>query len=458
MRFIVSDTMQLDKAFGKWRYSTDAGVRTWSDGNRLCLYYGYTIDHSLDQLVRGITKEVPEANGKFCVVMLWRNSLQVWVDYFGQSKVYYHTPTRDALTVTNQISLLPLDEDDIDSTAIKRFAKGIYSDEEFKHASASSYHLLRQWQEYSTDHTVLHKVASVPLGHSLTHTLGHTNLAKVHDHMADTRTALSNTLVWDTTRLEDTVHQCMEQHSEVIKKNYNNICSTVSEGVDSILQDMYFDADHRLMYRVKEDPLTLPWKQRVMDQFRDMDRPITLDTMPVDEVGDITQRHATDANLSYLDTVPTLWQLGRMDTKPDLVLYGQNADEMFMHRSRYLQAIGEDTDDYRDTYAAGDSGEPGTIEQLCVPFLYNREIENQTGIETTSLYSDRRIFNLVHRMPREVMIDSMANATPQRNILRHRFGFEFATPRKDQAGYRCKEVLKRLLSRTVNNCIRPHQL
>ena len=74
------------------------------------------------------------------------------------------------------------------------------------------------------------------------------------------------------------------------------------------------------------------------------------------------------------------------------------------------------------------------------------------------LYGDRRIFNLVHRMPREVMVDSMANATPQRNILRDRFGFDFVTPRKDQAGYRCKEVLKRLLSRTVNNCIRPHQL
>ena len=458
MRFIVSDTMQLDKAFGKWRYSTDDGVRTWTDGNRLCLYYGYTIDNNLDDLVRGLTKEVANANGKFCVVMLWRNSLQVWVDYFGQSKVYYHTPTHDGLTVTNQISLLPLGDEDVDSDVIKRFARGIYSGDEFKHASDSSDHLLLEWQAYSTDHTVFHNVASLPLGHSITHTLGHTNLAKVHDHVGDTRTALSNTLVWDTARLEDTVHRCMEQHSDVIKKNYNNICSTVSEGVDSVLQDMYFDAGDRLMYSVKEHELTLPWKQRVIAQFREQGKVISLDTMAVDDVGEITERYATDPVLSYLDTVPTIWQLGRMAKRPDLVLYGQNADEMFMHRERYLRAIGEDPEEHRDTYAFGDSPKQGTIEQLCVPFLYNREIENQTGVETTSLYSDRRMFNLVHRMPREVMVDSMANATPQRNILRDRFAFEFTTPRKDQAGYRCKEVLKRLLGRTVNRCLVPREL
>ena len=53
MRFIVSDSMELEHGFGKWHYSHDEGVRSWSDGERLCLYYGYTIDCELEQLARG---------------------------------------------------------------------------------------------------------------------------------------------------------------------------------------------------------------------------------------------------------------------------------------------------------------------------------------------------------------------------------------------------------------------
>ena len=477
MRFIVSDSMELDHGFGKWRYSHDKGVQTWSDGERLCLYYGYTIDGELEQLVRGEPELIPDGNGKFCVVMLWKDRMQVWVDYFCQSKVYYHT--RDGLTVTNQLPLLPLHQEDVDQEVVKRFARGIYSHGEFSFplASPEYFAFLHDWEVFATDNTVFRETVSVPRGHSLLHDAGNTRTVKVHDLKQDTMDALSNTLDWDTTRLEDRLHQCMEQHSSVIKKNYNNICSTVSEGIDSVLQDMYFEADSRLMYHPETGDDSNPngrlsWKRKVIAQFKERGANIRLDMMPEGEVGELTERHATDVNLSFLDTVPTLWQISTaLPEKPQLILYGQNADEMFMHRIRYIQALlpGEDVSQYQNTYAGGDQPPPVSTDTMGRSWqynlahmvelnLYNRDVENQTGVQTTSLYSDRRIFNLVHRMPRPVMLGSMAHAAPQRNILKDRFGFDFCTPKKDQAGYRCKDVLKRLLARTLAWCLRDHRL
>jgi len=72
---------------------------------------------------------------------------------------------------------------------------------------------------------------------------------------------------------------------------------------------------------------------------------------------------------------------------------------------------------------------------------------------TTSLYADRRIFNLVHQMPADVQLESMAHVTPQRNILQNRFTFPFHTKQKDGAGYECRMVLKHLLTNTVQRCL-----
>ena len=43
MRFIVSDHIEGSQSFGKWKYTCFGDVRTWSDGERLCLWFGYGI-------------------------------------------------------------------------------------------------------------------------------------------------------------------------------------------------------------------------------------------------------------------------------------------------------------------------------------------------------------------------------------------------------------------------------
>jgi len=478
MRFIVSDSMELEHGFGKWRYSHDKGVRTWSDGERLCLYYGYTIDGELEQLVRGEPELIPDGNGKFCVVMLWKDRMQVWVDYFCQSKVYYHT--RDGLTVTNQIALLPLHQEDVDRAVVNRFAKGIYIHSRLPYAISSrvnNYNFLKEWKHFTTNNTVFHMTASVPPEHCLQHIDGDTKTVRTYDTKRDMTDALSRTLEWGTAQLEDRLHQCMEQHSSVIKKNYRNICSTVSEGIDSVLQDMYFEADSRLMYHPFDDSVnadahnrSLSWKTKIISQFEDRGVDVRLDLMPMSDLGVLTERHAVDVNLSFLDIVPTLWQISKaLPEKPELIMYGQNADEMFLHKMRFIRTLQhhEDMSQYQGSYADGDkspvkipTGESwqDNMAHLAEVNLYNRDVENQTGVQTTSLYSDRRIFNLVHRMPQPVMLESMAHAAPQVNLLRDRFGFDFQTPSKDPAGYGGHPVLKRLLTRTLDKGLMDHVL
>ena len=80
MRFILSDNMELAHRFGKWHYSHDDGVRTWTNGERLCLYFGYSIDGDLEELIAGDPNNIKNANGKFCVVVLWQDEMQVFVD------------------------------------------------------------------------------------------------------------------------------------------------------------------------------------------------------------------------------------------------------------------------------------------------------------------------------------------------------------------------------------------
>ena len=133
MRFIVSDHIEGSQSFGKWKYTCFGDVRTWSDGERLCLWFGYGIEQNIEEVIRNNPNSVKDINGKFCVVMLWRDSMQVIVDYFCQTKVYYNT--QNGLTVTNHLPLLPLGKQDVDYKIIEKFSQGWSKGDHFMPAS-----------------------------------------------------------------------------------------------------------------------------------------------------------------------------------------------------------------------------------------------------------------------------------------------------------------------------------
>ena len=310
------------------------------------------------------------------------------------------------------------------------------------------------WQEFSFNSTVFLHTYSIPRDHILQHNNSITRLIKIHNTQENNLQSLQTKLDWSSAQLEDRIHECMTQHSDVIKREYGNICSSISEGIDSTLQDQYFEADTRIMYHPEETGTLkeLPPKQVMIDQYRANNKSIHFDLFNVTDIGTITKGNSTDPMLSYLDTVPTVMQVRSLKHKPDILLYGQCADEMFMHVPKFLLACipPSHRKRYQDSYGGRKSParpfrDPYNgkwindwevkFSQMSVPALYNRDVENQTDVLTTSLYSDRRIFNLVHQMPINIQLESMAHVTPQRNILKNRFKFPFHTKLKDGAGY-----------------------
>ena len=92
--------------------------------------------------------------------------------------------------------------------------------------------------------------------------------------------------------------------------------------------------------------------------------------------------------------------------------------------------------------------------KMALPNRYGRDIEAQTGVFTTSLYADRRIFNLLHKATFHQQIDSMANVGTQKRILNNKFKFDFKTKFKDGAGYECRMVIKQLLTNVIDKIVK----
>ena len=470
MKFIVSDHLEGSHNFGKWKYSHDHNVHTWTDSERLCLWFGYGIEQDLEEIIK--ENSIENANGKFCVVMLWKDRMQVWIDYFCQTKVYYNT--KDGITVTNYLPSLPLQEQDLNHDSINKFSQG-WKEGAPLYACKDPMNMeyIDDWQKFSFDNTVFLNTYSIPRDHILEHNDKGTQISKIHNTQKQNYEAFNSTLDWNSTQLEDRIHECMEQHSTVIKNQYNTVCSSISEGIDSTLQDQYFNAEVRLMYH-PEEPNTaeeLGPKEDILKQYHKKRKHFLFETFNVTDIGAITNDNAIDPMLTYLDTIPTIWQVRSLKQKPDILLYGQCADEMFMHVPKFLMARVPPPHRVRYKNSYGGRKSPARpfkdpydgqwhkdwqerFSTMAIPALYNRDIENQTGVLTTSLYADRRIFNIVHQVNATIQLESMANVTTQRNILQKHFQFPFHTKLKDGAGYECRMVLKHLLTDTVSKIIK----
>lgn len=471
MKFIVSDHLSGEHSFGKWQYTHDDKVRIWRDNEKLCLWLGYTIEQDIEEIITRDIGKLEQANGKFCVVVLWKNQMKVCIDYFGQTKVYYHT--RNGITVTNHLSMLPLTESDVNENSVNHFMDGL-GDHVPLYACKDPMNMkwLFEWNQFSHDNTLFHHVHSIPRDHWLEHDGDKTHMLRVYNTYEQNLKSFHNKIDMDNAQLEDKIHQCMEQHSTVIKSCYKNICSSISEGIDSTLQDHYFQANTRLMYHPKEPNTSeeLPPKHNIIEQYKDQGKNIQFDVFDVNTIGRITDKNIIDPMLSWLDTVPTIWQLNSLPQRPDILLYGSCADEMFMHVPKFLFARIPPPHRYRYNDSYGGRKSPArpvedpyngkildnwqkNFAEMAIPRRYGRDIETQTGILTTSLYADRRIFNLIHSASINQQLDSMAHVGPQKRILKNQFSFDFKTKYKDGAGYECRMVIKQLLSHTLQKIL-----
>ena len=477
MKFVVSDIIPGDRKFGKWHYSHDNDVQTWTDGERLCLWFGYTIDKQIEEYISNDTDDLVDANGNFCVIVLGKDHLKVCLDYFGQTKIYYNT--QNGLSVSNQLSLLALTRADVNKESVDGFMEGLGDDVPlYACKDPMNMQYLLEWNKWSHDNTLFRQTFSVPLDHWLTHTGGVTEIKKIYNLREQNLKSFKNQKRMSNNELEDTIHECMLTHSDIIKNQYKNIVSSISEGIDSTLQDQYFENGTRIMYHPKE-PNTekeIPPKNDIIKQYNSKGKNVRFDVFDVNSIGAIVDQYLIDPMLSWMDTVPTIWQVNSQKQKPDVLLYGTCADEMFMHVPKFLFARIPPPHRYRYQETYGGRKSPARASEdpynghmlqnwqeefatMAEPNRYGRDIQSQTDVLTTSLYADRRIFNLVHKLSFDQQLDSMANVGIQKRILQDKFNFDFQTKYKDGAGYECRMVLKHLLTTVLDKVVdsKPNQ-
>ena len=218
MRFIVSDHLPGENRFGKWHYTHDNGIKSWSDQEKVVLWFGYTIEKPIEEIIEKDIQQLLEANGKFCVVILYKENMQVCLDYFAQTKVYYHT--RDGLTVTNHLASLPLSKSDIMTSSIDHFMQGLGENVPmYACKDPMNMEWIYEWNNFSHDNTVFESVSSIPRDCWLEHINGETSLLKIHDTIQTNFDAFGGSNKLSDSEIENKIHQKVKMANTVIVKN-----------------------------------------------------------------------------------------------------------------------------------------------------------------------------------------------------------------------------------------------
>jgi|TARA_B100001971_G_C18253120_1_gene579885 asparagine synthetase B (glutamine-hydrolysing) len=483
VKFLISDSTELPKKFGKWYYFTSGVIKEKLIKNKLCIYFGYTIEKTIEEYLEKDIDNLKYANGKFCVAILEKNKLELFVDYFCQTKIYYKI--KNGIDITNQIYLLPLQKEDIDSKAVKKITYKLHNEFNYK---------TEDWVDYDTHrykpsqcNTFFSNVKLLEPDHYILCDMGY-HIKRLHNTLKTNNFALQNKKFWSEQYLEDYIHNCLTEHSNIIKSNYTNICTSISEGIDSVLHDQYFANAYRTMYTFEPPICPMTYKQKIINKYKSQNKNINLATMELDKTPTIAEKYTNDPMCVFLDVLPTIWQMQTIDYKPDIFIYGQNADQMFMHKPSYLFAYlfskqkydgrpeEEIINEYKNCYGSSFAIIPRefgddpfriintqrgqdlvtNFAKRSLPDLYNRDIEHNINIPTTSLYADKRIFNLIHQMPDHIILKNIAYVQTQKNILKKKFNVDFITPTKDAAGFSTHVMVPALLRSNIKNCLTNH--
>ena len=267
MKYFVSDKKELPNKHGKWYWYADEECKTFKTDKHLVIYGGYVISQeSIDDVVARDPHELEQANGTYWAVILTENTAQVIVDYFCQTKVFYRN--KDCIEFTNAIYLFPFTKDDLDMPdLLKRMSMldkeklNYQPKEEFERwenmiidpASANAlpeaeakakelkkYYVAGKFYDtpdiktYSTamSTTMFKDTYILEPDHTLDICGDEISVRRIHSTYDDIINALSSKPEYTTAEsLEDYIHDCMQDHANIINKSYKNIVSSVSEGM-----------------------------------------------------------------------------------------------------------------------------------------------------------------------------------------------------------------------------------
>ena len=511
MKFFISNKTETGNKFGKWHYFADSKCKVIKTNGTMYIYFGYLISGDLESKLHDDFDSLVRANGSFTVARISADRVDVIVDYFSRYKVFARQ-SNGLIEITNNFGLLSLTRKDLDIT---ESAKRMAVPQEFIDRPHVTDRPAGTWTDYHTenlqgisarDHnpaisrTIFNNVYMLEPGTQLCAT-DHVFRIRLVDYDKEVSDAFKTKSRFDSvTQLEDYIHECMSIHTESIKKNYKNIHCTVSEGVDSVLQAMYFkDTKYKKsMYKYTPELTPHIHKQRVMDHFEN----VCLEDFPLQGIEEYCKSHATDPTCLDFDTLPTYGTIKNFPNPIDIMLYGAGGDDVFLHRKQtvepqvfqmmleegnenilerynnYLESKDKTYSSRRNidtptgyrklqqkyTWLDWENKPDEAIEWICrrhtfpedirdkdLPqslsgtwrgYLYCRQISSECDKEITSLYHDLNFSHEVMKLPLKTRLEVTMDVGIQRNIMSRHWNYNFQTPYKDQAVFNTYKAIK----------------
>ncbi len=431
--FICNDRSKFTKLqpenYGGWFFIREPDVEIWEGEDCIVLYCGYLIEGDIQEVCKEFSFK--EANGNFFAVKLTKDNYEISVDYFQNHKLF--VSTKYGTEISNHIPYMTIE--DIDHTRI-----WVESDDygrEYSDAARTTYY----------DHISIFNPQ--------------------YNYIQDAKDSHAQEVWQDLDELTEYIHQCMQHHSEVIKEKYPLRYCSLSEGIDSALQSVFFPEDLQLLYTVDTAD---------SEQHYDLIK-LAQNNFPNTNRYTYKSRrnrkdcltHLIDSSCRWTSIIPTFRHLNMQKIKPDIFMYGVNGNEMFVRdliphvlvlflkyyssdTSSMIDKIKSDIYDKGDMYGSAytnsvDYDFEGTVDTciemyrglsyeeiedilmiLSTPKLYTRTISSNNNVLSASLYNDRRIFHEVMKGRNDWLETNAMDAPIMRAIL-DKYDYNFVTPR-----------------------------
>ena len=430
MKFFICDksekfTKTEYNSFGKWHFYHDDKVSLYEGSDFIVLYCGYLIEGDIEEVVANFSFH--QQNGNFFAVKLTKHDYEISIDYFQNHKIF--VAEKYGIEITNHMPFMSCEKSDVGLTRYPLTEREFGIDENktyYKHINA-----------YMPD----------------------------FDYVTDSKKAFASG-GWDFDELTEYIHSCMLQHSNVIKSKYKKRFISLSEGVDSLLQSQYFYDDPQYVYGISSEGEY--WRKKAAKRFPNA----RYDVIPTDgEIGkENTYKYFIDPSSRRQTILPTMKQISDCEQKPDIVLYGVNADEIFVkelnphmfmvglefffdqNRKEILhKELVDKKNQYGIKYSLSDdmlrwanifinkyienekdcNNFEYNFHTFLTPKFYTRAISANNDVITGSLYNDRRFFHEFMKFPKDWLIENAMDIPFHKKILKEKFGKEIETPYKD---------------------------
>ena len=450
--FICKDKSKFTKqqtieSYGEWSFIRDSKVKMYQGSGFIVLYCGYLIEGNIEEVCKNFSFK--EANGNFFAVKLTKEDYQLSIDYFQNHKLFIGD--KHGIEITNYMPYMTIKQEDIVRTSV-------IPDEyerELSEAERTTYY---------------DRIFIFDPG---------------YDYVQDAKDAFAQEVWHDQTELTEYIHICMKQHTDIIREKYPVIMCSLSEGLDSAVQGMFFRDDRQLLYVV--EPCVSADNHKKFIKLAQEQFPNThCMTYETQYNRQHCLDHLVDSSCRWQSVIPTLMQVKMQDTEPDIIMYGGNGNEMFCRdliphmlflclkyyntdkikmQEDFIADIRTKDNLYGSTYSIlkeaeqkSHHGFPALVNKfvsrwfdtsgthylthkkyeefedalisLTTPKLYTRVITGNLDIMASSLYSDRRIFYEFLKSNNNVLSGMALDAPVQRAIL-DKYNYNFVTPRND---------------------------